>query len=159
MPLGSTSTQAPKKPTTKPSDATSSSAGASSHSESGRSVEKLRPESPVVLEESSSIADVCKAMAAKRTDCCLVTSSVGTLAGIVTDTAGKFNVKAQVRGGGLSGQAEAMRLAIATAMQGLDMRYRPVLKKAGLLKVDARRVERLKPGQPGARKKNAWVKR
>ena len=77
----------------------------------------------------------------------------------VTDTAGKFNVKAQVRGGGLSGQAEAMRLAIATAMQGLDMRYRPVLKKAGLLKVDARRVERLKPGQPGARKKNAWVKR
>jgi len=52
-----------------------------------------------------------------------------------------------------------MRLAIATAMQGLDMRYRPTLKKAGLLKVDGRRVERLKPGQPGARKKNAWVKR
>jgi len=77
----------------------------------------------------------------------------------VTDTAGKFNVKALVKGGGLSGQCEAMRLAIATAMQGLDMRYRPTLKKAGLLKVDGRRVERLKPGQPGARKKNAWVKR
>lgn len=77
----------------------------------------------------------------------------------VTDTAGKFNVKAHVKGGGLSGQAEAVRLAIATAMQGLDMRYRPALKTAGLLKVDHRRVERLKPGQPGARKKNAWVKR
>ena len=50
-------------------------------------------------------------------------------------------------------------MAIATAMQGIDMRYRPPLKRAGLLKVDGRQVERLKPGQPGARKKNAWVKR
>ncbi|KAH8050436.1 hypothetical protein JL722_11406 [Aureococcus anophagefferens] len=51
----------------------------------GRSVEKLRPEAPVVLEASTVISDVCKAMAAKRTDCALLTSAVGTLAGIVTD--------------------------------------------------------------------------
>ncbi|KAH8046635.1 hypothetical protein JL722_13528 [Aureococcus anophagefferens] len=51
----------------------------------GRSVEKLRPEAPVVLEASTAISDVCKAMAAKRTDCALLTSAVGTLAGIVTD--------------------------------------------------------------------------
>ena len=58
-----------------------------------------------------------------------------------------------------AGQAEAVRLAIATAMQGIDLRHRPLLKKAGLLKVDGRQVERKKVGQPGARKKNAWVKR
>ncbi|KAH8071603.1 hypothetical protein JL721_4103 [Aureococcus anophagefferens] len=51
----------------------------------GRSVEKLRPEAPVVLEASTAISDVCKAMAAKRTDCALLRSAVGTLAGIVTD--------------------------------------------------------------------------
>ena len=66
---------------------------------------------------------------------------------------------ATVKGGGLTGQAEALRLGVATALQGLDGRLRPPLKQAGFLKRDARQVERKKPGQKGARKKFAWVKR
>jgi len=77
----------------------------------------------------------------------------------VTDTAGQYNVMATVKGGGISGQAEAVRHGIATAMQGLDATLRPVLKKAGFMTRDARVRERKKPGQKGARKKFAWVKR
>ena len=51
----------------------------------GRPVAKLRPEQPVVLDASTPIADVCEAMAARRTDCALLTSAAGALAGIVTD--------------------------------------------------------------------------
>ena len=76
-----------------------------------------------------------------------------------TNTAGIYGVKATVKGGGITGQAEAIRHGIATAIQGLDMSLRPVLKKAGFLTRDARRSERKKPGQAGARKKFAWVKR
>lgn len=78
---------------------------------------------------------------------------------LVTDTAGRFSVMATVKGGGLSGQTEALRLGIATAMQGLDLRFRPALKRVGFLRRDPRRRERLKPGQPGARKQPPWVKR
>lgn len=78
---------------------------------------------------------------------------------LVTDTAGRFSVMATVKGGGLSGQTEALRLGIATAMQGLDLRFRPALKRMGFLRRDPRRRERLKPGQPGARKQPPWVKR
>jgi small subunit ribosomal protein S9 len=76
-----------------------------------------------------------------------------------TATAGRFSVMATVKGGGISGQAEAVRHGIATAMQGLDASLRPVLKSAGFMTRDARVRERKKPGQKGARKKFAWVKR
>ncbi|KAL1515451.1 hypothetical protein AB1Y20_002076 [Prymnesium parvum] len=76
-----------------------------------------------------------------------------------TNTVGKYSVKAYVKGGGLSGQAEAVRHGIATAMQGLNFDLRPTLKAAGFLTRDPRRRERKKPGQTGARKKWAWVKR
>lgn len=76
-----------------------------------------------------------------------------------TGTAGKYSVLASVKGGGLSGQAQAVRLGVATALQGLDARLRPKMKAAGFLKRDPRQVERMKPGQAGARKKFAWVKR
>ena len=76
-----------------------------------------------------------------------------------TRTAGKYSVMATVKGGGLTGQAEALRHGIATALQGLDARLRPPLKTAGFLTRDSRRRERKKFGQKGARKKFAWVKR
>lgn len=78
----------------------------------------------------------------------------------VTNTEGEFNVTASVKGGGLSGQAQAIRHGIATAMQGFDLPlYRPPLKAAGYLKRDPRSKERKKPGQKRARKKYQWVKR
>ena len=76
-----------------------------------------------------------------------------------TKTAGKYAVKALAKGGGITGQAEAIRLGIATALQGLDASLRPKMKAAGYLKRDPRQRERQKPGQAGARKKFAWVKR
>ena len=76
-----------------------------------------------------------------------------------TDLTGNFDVKANVSGGGTTGQAEAIRLAIARALCKLDLENRPVLKSEGLLTRDARIVERKKPGQKKARKKFQWVKR
>lgn len=76
-----------------------------------------------------------------------------------TDTAGLYNASAEVQGGGLTGKAEAIRLGIATAMQGFDIRLRSTLKEVGYLTRDRRKKERKKPGQAGARKKFAWVKR
>ena len=70
-----------------------------------------------------------------------------------------FSVQCSVRGGGVSGQAGAVRHGIATALQGLDFTLRPALRGAGLLTRDPRRRERKKPGQKGARAKFAWVKR
>ena len=64
-----------------------------------------------------------------------------------------------VRGGGINAQAEAIRLGISTALQGLNFSLRPALKAAGFMKVDFRKKERKKPGQEKARKKFAWVKR
>ena len=64
-----------------------------------------------------------------------------------------------VNGGGLSGQAGAIRLGIARALVLLDSGNRPVLKSNGLLTRDSRKVERKKPGQPGARKKFQFSKR
>ena len=71
----------------------------------------------------------------------------------------KFDVKANVDGGGTTGQAEAIRLAISRALCELDIENRPALKAEGLLTRDARVVERKKPGQKKARKKFQWVKR
>ncbi len=76
-----------------------------------------------------------------------------------TDTLGAFDVKARVRGGGQSGQAGALRLAIARALLRNDETHRLKLRAAGLLTRDARKVERKKPGQPGARKRFQFSKR
>ena len=72
---------------------------------------------------------------------------------------GKFDVKANVNGGGNTGQADAIKLAIARALCKLDVENRPALKAEGLLTRDPRVVERKKPGQKKARKKFQWVKR
>ena len=78
----------------------------------------------------------------------------------VTATLGQFDVKVTIIGGGVKGQAEAIRLGIARALSELDREaYRPALKAAGFLTRDAREVERKKPGQPGARRRFQFSKR
>jgi small subunit ribosomal protein S9 len=77
----------------------------------------------------------------------------------VTDTLGAYDVKAHVDGGGVSGQAGAMRHAIARALVKADELHRAKLRTAGLLTRDSRMVERKKPGQPGARKRFQFSKR
>tara|TARA_B110000263_G_C15308212_1_gene511615 strand:- start:3313 stop:3702 length:390 start_codon:yes stop_codon:yes gene_type:complete len=72
---------------------------------------------------------------------------------------GKFDFIVNVKGGGLSGQAGAVRLGISKKLEQIDPSCRDVLKKAGMLTRDARVVERQKPGQPGARKKFQFSKR
>jgi small subunit ribosomal protein S9 len=78
---------------------------------------------------------------------------------VVTDTLGAFDVKANVVGGGLTGQAGAIRLAIARALTLADETHRQKLRAHGLLTRDPREVERKKPGQPGARKRFQFSKR
>ena len=75
------------------------------------------------------------------------------------DLSGSFDVKANVDGGGTTGQAEAIRLAISRALCEFNIDNRKSLKPEGLLTRDAREVERKKPGQKKARKKFQWVKR
>lgn len=77
----------------------------------------------------------------------------------LTNTADKYDLNINVCGGGLSGQAGAIRHAIARALSSIDPSYRSILKKAGLLTRDAREKERKLPGQPGARKKFQFSKR
>lgn len=77
----------------------------------------------------------------------------------VTDTLGAFDVKANVDGGGMTGQAGAIRLGIARALVTADETHRKKLRLHGLLTRDARAVERKKPGQPGARKRFQFSKR
>lgn len=77
----------------------------------------------------------------------------------VVNEMGNFDVYCTVKGGGLTGQAGAIRHGISRALQLFDPEYRPALKKAGYLTRDPRMVERKKPGQPKARKKFQWVKR
>ncbi|MBP9997929.1 MAG: 30S ribosomal protein S9 [Bacteroidales bacterium] len=78
----------------------------------------------------------------------------------VTSTQGQFDVKVTVVGGGIKGQAEAIRLGIARAMSDLNKEeYRSALKAAGFLTRDSREVERKKPGQPGARRRFQFSKR
>tara|TARA_B100001113_G_scaffold54010_1_gene39928 strand:+ start:1180 stop:1566 length:387 start_codon:yes stop_codon:yes gene_type:complete len=77
----------------------------------------------------------------------------------VLDLEGKFDVKVNVNGGGNTGQADAIKLAISRALCELDADNRPALKAEGLLTRDPRVVERKKPGQKKARKKFQWVKR
>ena len=77
----------------------------------------------------------------------------------ILDLEGKFDVKVNVNGGGNTGQADAIKLAISRALCELDADNRPALKAEGLLTRDPRVVERKKPGQKKARKKFQWVKR
>ena len=71
----------------------------------------------------------------------------------------KFDLSISVVGGGNTGQAEAIRLAISRALCDVDSENRTLLKSSGLLTRDSRVVERKKPGQKKARKKFQWVKR
>ena len=72
---------------------------------------------------------------------------------------GTYNVDVNVSGGGLSGQAGAIRLGISRGIQEINPDYRKLLKENGFLTRDSREVERKKPGQPGARKKFQFSKR
>lgn len=77
----------------------------------------------------------------------------------LTQATGKFDIKINVDGGGLAGQAEAVRHGISRALLQVDQENRPALKKAGLLTRDARVKERKKYGQRGARAKFQYSKR
>jgi small subunit ribosomal protein S9 len=76
-----------------------------------------------------------------------------------TESVGRFDIIARVGGGGVSGQAGALRHGIARALEKFDEGNRPPLKKAGLLTRDARKVERKKYGQRGARARFQFSKR
>ena len=78
----------------------------------------------------------------------------------VTDNLGKYDIKVNLDGGGIKGQAEALRLGIARALCKIDTEaFRPALKANGFLTRDSRVVERKKPGQPGARRRFQFSKR
>lgn len=89
----------------------------------------------------------------------------GTLQYVVTqslevaDSIGKYDIKVNLDGGGITGQAEALRLAISKALCEINAEFRPPLKAKGLLRRDPRMVERKKPGQKKARKKFQFSKR
>ena len=78
---------------------------------------------------------------------------------LLTHQLGKYDVAANVEGGGLTGQAGAVRLGIARALVVLDAAHRVSLRAAGLLTRDPRMKERKKYGQKGARKRFQWTKR
>ena len=77
----------------------------------------------------------------------------------LTETLDQFDVKVNVAGGGVNGQAEAIRLGISRALVEVSADYKPLLKVEGLMTRDPRMVERKKPGQPKARKKFQFSKR
>ncbi len=76
-----------------------------------------------------------------------------------TGMSGKYDIKAKVTGGGLTGQAGALRHGISRALIKIDGELRPRLKKEGFLTRDPREKERKKYGQPGARKRFQFSKR
>jgi len=77
----------------------------------------------------------------------------------VAEQTGKIDIRASVRGGGLAGQAGAIRLGISRALIAMAAELRPNLKKAGFLTRDSREVERKKYGRAGARKRFQYGKR
>ncbi|MCX2478613.1 30S ribosomal protein S9 [Pedobacter sp. MC2016-15] len=77
----------------------------------------------------------------------------------VSELAGQYDVQVNVAGGGVKGQAEAVRLAIAKAIVELDAEKKPALRAKGLMTRDMRMVERKKPGRKKARKKFQFSKR
>ena len=70
-----------------------------------------------------------------------------------------YDINVNVSGGGLTGQAGAIRLGISRALLDVDSDFRSIIKEKGFLTRDARKVERKKPGQPGARKNFQFSKR
>ncbi len=78
---------------------------------------------------------------------------------LVTEHEGKFDVTANIQGGGITGQAGALSLAIAKALVELDATNKPALRSNGLVTRDPRMVERKKPGQKKARKRFQFSKR
>ena len=77
----------------------------------------------------------------------------------LTNTTGQYDVKVNVMGGGINGQAEAIRLGIARALVEVADENKTLLKAEGLMTRDPRMVERKKPGRPKARKKFQFSKR
>ncbi|MGQ0828099.1 MAG: 30S ribosomal protein S9 [Bacteroidota bacterium] len=77
----------------------------------------------------------------------------------VTKTLGEYDVKVNVKGGGVTGQAEAVRLAIARALVEMDANHKPALKAEELMTRNPKMVERKKPGQKKARKRFQFSKR
>ena len=77
----------------------------------------------------------------------------------VTDSEGAFDIQIRVMGGGLTGQADAIRLGLARALAAHDEDARAPLRESGMLTRDARKVERKKPGRPKARKRFQFSKR
>ncbi|OFY86430.1 MAG: 30S ribosomal protein S9 [Bacteroidetes bacterium RIFCSPLOWO2_12_FULL_35_15] len=77
----------------------------------------------------------------------------------VTKTLGEYDVKVNVKGGGVTGQAEAVRLAIARALVEMDANHKPLLKAEELMTRNPKMVERKKPGQKKARKRFQFSKR
>jgi len=77
----------------------------------------------------------------------------------LTETTANFNVVANVSGGGINGQADALRMGLARALQEFNPELRPKMKAAGYLSRDARGKERKKYGQKGARKRFQFSKR
>ena len=75
------------------------------------------------------------------------------------DAMGSYDIKVNLQGGGIKGQAEALKLAIARGLVKVNEEYKPTLKANNMLTRDARAVERKKPGQPKARKKTQFSKR
>ncbi len=71
----------------------------------------------------------------------------------------RFDVEVRVRGGGLTGQADAVRMGLARALSALGEDERQAFRESGMLTRDARRVERKKPGRPKARKRFQFSKR
>ncbi len=78
---------------------------------------------------------------------------------LIVNSVGHFDVICTVKGGGLSGQAGAVRHGISRALQNFNPDLRPALKKAGMLTRDSRVVERKKVGMHGARRTKQWAKR
>lgn len=78
---------------------------------------------------------------------------------ILTETVGQYDVTVNVFGGGITGQAEAIRMGLSRAMCEINEEFRGMLKPHGLLTRDARMVERKKPGQKKARKRFQFSKR
>ncbi|RLD23922.1 MAG: 30S ribosomal protein S9 [Bacteroidetes bacterium] len=78
---------------------------------------------------------------------------------MITDTTDSYDVKVNVDGGGVTGQVEAIRLAISRALVEINEEYKPLLKAQSLMTRDPRMVERKKPGQKKARKKFQFSKR
>ncbi|MCQ2272720.1 MAG: 30S ribosomal protein S9 [Bacteroidales bacterium] len=77
----------------------------------------------------------------------------------IAQVEGEYDIKVNLDGGGITGQAEALRHAISRALCEINPEFRPALKSKGLLRRDPRMVERKKPGQPKARRRFQFSKR